>query len=261
MHVEDGSIVVEGLTKVFNGFVAVDHISFTIRDGELFGLLGPNGAGKSTTMRMLTTLLRPTEGDAYVGGYSVKREPDKVRLLIGLVSDKLIVYDRLTARENLRFFGNLYGLGGKRLEERIDELLEEVNLTRFADKPVGTFSTGMKQRLNLVRALLHNPKVLFLDEPTLGLDPQTVRFIKDLIIQLHESDITIVLTTHEMALAEELSERLAIIDHGKILAIGEPKKLEEENGVKNLEELFLKLTGRQLRDSLGKESASLRLAR
>jgi ABC-2 type transport system ATP-binding protein len=259
--VEDGSIVVEGLTKVFNGFVAVDHISFTIRDGELFGLLGPNGAGKSTTMRMLTTLLRPTEGDAYVGGYSVKREPDKVRLLIGLVSDKLIVYDRLTARENLRFFGNLYGLGGKRLEERIDELLEEVNLTRFADKPVGTFSTGMKQRLNLVRALLHNPKVLFLDEPTLGLDPQTVRFIKDLIIQLHESDITIVLTTHEMALAEELSERLAIIDHGKILAIGEPKKLEEENGVKNLEELFLKLTGRQLRDSLGKESASLRLAR
>ncbi|MGC8601405.1 MAG: ABC transporter ATP-binding protein [Thermoprotei archaeon] len=258
---EDGSIVVEGLTKVFNGFVAVDHISFTIRDGELFGLLGPNGAGKSTTMRMLTTLLRPTEGDAYVGGYSVKREPDKVRLLIGLVSDKLIVYDRLTARENLRFFGNLYGLGGKRLEERIDELLEEVNLTRFADKPVGTFSTGMKQRLNLVRALLHNPKVLFLDEPTLGLDPQTVRFIKDLIIQLHESDITIVLTTHEMALAEELSERLAIIDHGKILAIGEPKKLEEENGVKNLEELFLKLTGRQLRDSLGKESASLRLAR
>ena len=261
MHVEDGSIVVEGLTKVFNGFVAVDHISFTIRDGELFGLLGPNGAGKSTTMRMLTTLLRPTEGDAYVGGYSVKREPDKVRLLIGLVSDKLIVYDRLTARENLRFFGNLYGLGGKRREERIDELLEEVNLTRFADKPVGTFSTGMKQRLNLVRALLQNPKVLFLDEPTLGLDPQTVRFIKDLIIQLHESDITIVLTTHEMALAEELSERLAIIDHGKILAIGEPKKLEEENGVKNLEELFLKLTGRQLRDSLGKESASLRLAR
>ncbi len=258
---EDGSIVVEGLTKVFNGFVAVDHISFSIKDGELFGLLGPNGAGKSTTMRMLTTLLRPTEGDAYVGGHSVKKEPDKVRLLIGLVSDKLIVYDRLTARENLRFFGNLYGLGGKRLDERIDELLEEVNLSRFADKPVGTFSTGMKQRLNLVRALLHNPKVLFLDEPTLGLDPQTVRFIKDLIIQLHESDITIVLTTHEMALAEELSERLAIIDHGKILAIGEPKKLEEENGVKNLEELFLKLTGRQLRDSLGKQSASARVVR
>ncbi len=258
---EDGSIVVEGLTKVFNGFVAVDHISFSIKDGELFGLLGPNGAGKSTTMRMLTTLLRPTEGDAYVGGHSVKKEPDKVRMLIGLVSDKLIVYDRLTARENLRFFGNLYGLGGKRLDERIDELLEEVNLSRFADKPVGTFSTGMKQRLNLVRALLHNPKVLFLDEPTLGLDPQTVRFIKDLIIQLHESDITIVLTTHEMALAEELSERLAIIDHGKILAIGEPKKLEEENGVKNLEELFLKLTGRQLRDSLGKQSASARVVR
>ncbi|MFQ1020371.1 MAG: ABC transporter ATP-binding protein [Thermoprotei archaeon] len=258
---EDGSIVVEGLTKVFNGFVAVDHISFSIKDGELFGLLGPNGAGKSTTMRMLTTLLRPTEGDAYVGGYSIKKEPDKVRLLIGLVSDKLIVYDRLTARENLRFFGNLYGLGGNRLEERIDELLEEVNLSRFADKPVGTFSTGMKQRLNLVRALLHNPKVLFLDEPTLGLDPQTVRFIKDLIIQLHESDITIVLTTHEMPLAEELSERLAIIDHGKILAIGEPKKLEEENGVKNLEELFLKLTGRQLRDSLGKQSASARVVR
>lgn len=257
---EDGSIVVDGLTKVFNGFVAVDHVSFKVEDGELFGLLGPNGAGKSTTMRMLTTLLRPTEGDAYVGGHSVKKEPDKVRLLIGLVSDKLIVYDRLTARENLRFFGHLYGLGGERLEDRISSLLEQVNLIQFADKPVGTYSTGMKQRLNLVRALLHNPKVLFLDEPTLGLDPQTVRFIKDLILQLHESGITIVLTTHEMALAEELSQRLAIIDHGKVLAIGEPKRLEEENGVSNLEDLFLKLTGRQLRDSLGKERVA-RVAR
>ena len=171
------------------------------------------------------------------------------------------MYDRLTARENLRFFGHLYGLGGEKLEERIDELLDEVDLSRFADRAVGTFSTGMKQRLNLVRALLHNPKVLFLDEPTLGLDPQTVRFIKDLIVQLHQSDITMVLTTHEMALAEELSERLAIIDHGKILAIGEPKRLEEENGVKNLEDLFLKLTGRQLRDTLGKEKSAPRVIR
>jgi len=256
MALEDGSIVAKGLTKVFQGgFVAVDHVSFEIKDGELFGLLGPNGAGKSTTMRMLTTLLRPTEGDAFIGRHSVKHEPDRVRLLIGLVADKLIVYDRLTARENLRFFGRLYGMGGEKLEERIDELLDEVNLSDFADARVGTFSTGMRQRLNLVRALLHNPKVLFLDEPTLGLDPQTTRFIKDLIVQLHQSGITIVLTTHEMPLAEELSERLAIIDHGKILTIGEPKKLEEDNGVSNLEELFLKLTGRQLRDSLGKEKA------
>jgi len=262
IRVEDGSIVVKDLTKIFQGgFAAVDHVSFEIKDGELFGLLGPNGAGKSTTMRMLTTLLRPTEGDAFIGGHSIKDEPDKVRLLIGLVSDKLIVYDRLTARENLRFFGHLYGLGGEKLEERIDELLDEVDLSRFADRAVGTFSTGMKQRLNLVRALLHNPKVLFLDEPTLGLDPQTVRFIKDLIVQLHQSDITMVLTTHEMALAEELSERLAIIDHGKILAIGEPKRLEEENGVKNLEDLFLKLTGRQLRDTLGKEKSAPRVIR
>ncbi len=249
---ENGGITAKDLTKVFpGGFVAVDHVSFEVKDGELFGLLGPNGAGKSTLIRMLTTLLRPTEGDALVGGHSVRTEPDKVRLLIGVVSDKLIVYDRLTARENLRFFGELYGLGGKKLENRIDELLEEVNLSRFADKMVGTFSTGMKQRLNLVRALLHNPKVLFLDEPTLGLDPQTVRFIKDLILQLHESGITMILTTHEMDLAEKLSERLAIVDHGKILAIGPPKELEEKNGAEDLESLFLILTGRELRDSLG----------
>jgi len=249
---ENGGITAKDLTKVFpGGFVAVDHVSFEVKDGELFGLLGPNGAGKSTLIRMLTTLLRPTEGDAFVGGHSVRTEPDKVRLLIGVVSDKLIVYDRLTARENLRFFGELYGLGGKKLENRIDELLEEVNLSRFADKMVGTFSTGMKQRLNLVRALLHNPKVLFLDEPTLGLDPQTVRFIKDLILQLHESGITMILTTHEMDLAEKLSERLAIVDHGKILAIGPPKELEEKNGAEDLESLFLILTGRALRDSLG----------
>lgn len=242
-------IEVKGLVKYFNGFPAVNHVDLTVNRSELFGLLGPNGAGKTTLMRMLTTLLRPSEGQATVGGYDVLKEASKVRTVIGAVSDKLIMYNLLSAKENLRFFGRLYGLKGDFLEKRIDELLELVELRSWQDKLVGTFSTGMKQRINIVRALIQNPKILFLDEPTLGLDPQSQRFVKDLTKDLKNRGMTVVLTTHDMEEADELSSRIGIIDKGKIVACDTSSHLKEQQGVRTLEEVFLGLTGRGLRDS------------
>jgi ABC-2 type transport system ATP-binding protein len=242
-------IEVKGLVKYFNGFPAVKNIDLTVYKGEFFGLLGPNGAGKSTLMRVLTTLLRPSEGQVMVGGYDVSKEPSKVRTVIGAVSDKLIMYNLLTARENLRFFGRLEGLRGSFLEKRIDELLELVKLGSWEDKLVGSFSTGMRQRVNIIRALIHNPSILFLDEPTLGLDPQSQRFVKDLAKDLNQKGMTIVLTTHYMDEADELSQRIGIIDRGEIVACDTSSNLKKQYGVGTLEEVFLNATGRGLRDS------------
>lgn len=251
-------IEIKGLAKYFKGFPAVNHIDLTINEGELFGLLGPNGAGKTTLMRILTTLLRPSEGQAVVGGYDVVKDASKVRTVIGAVSDKLIMYNLLSAKENLRFFGRLYGLKGDVIEKRIDELLELVELRSWQDKLIGTFSTGMKQRLNIVRALIQNPKILFLDEPTLGLDPQSQRFVKDLAKDLHNRGMTIVLTTHDMVEADELSQRIGIIDKGKIIACDTSSSLKSKQGVKTLEEVFLSLTGRVLRDSANEKISVMR---
>ena len=172
--VENESIIeVKNLTKMFSDFVAVDSISFDVKKGEIFGLLGPNGAGKSTTLRMLSTLARPTKGTATIGGYDIVKNDTEVRKLIGIVSEKMIMYNRLTAKENLIFFGNLFNIPKDVLKKRIDELLELVQLTKWKNAQVGTFSTGMRQRMNVIRALLNMPQVLFLDEPTLGLDPQS----------------------------------------------------------------------------------------
>jgi ABC-2 type transport system ATP-binding protein len=245
----EADIEVKGLAKYFNSFPALNHIDLTVYKGEFFGLLGPNGAGKTTLMRILTTLLRPSEGQAKVGGYDVVKDASKVRTIIGAVSDKLIMYNLLSAKENLRFFARLYGLKGNAIEERIDELLDLVELRSWQNKLVGTFSTGMRQRLNIVRALIQNPKILFLDEPTLGLDPQSQRFIKDLVIDLNKKGMTIVLTTHDMDEADELSQRIGIIDRGKIIACDTPSSLKRMQGVGTLEEVFLSLTGRGLRDS------------
>jgi ABC-2 type transport system ATP-binding protein len=242
-------IEVKGLAKYFNGFPAVNHIDLTVYKGELFGLLGPNGAGKTTLMRILTTLLRPSEGQATVGGYDVVKDASKVRTVIGSVSDKLIMYNLLSAKENLQFFGRLYGLRGDVMEKRIDELLDLVELRSWQNKQIGTFSTGMKQRLNIIRALIQNPSILFLDEPTLGLDPQSQRFVKELAKDLHNRGMTIVLTTHDMEEADELSQRIGIIDKGKIIACDTSSNLKRQQGVGTLEEVFLGLTGRGLRDS------------
>ena len=210
-------IEVRGLTKKFNDFTAVDHITFDVKKSEVFGLLGPNGAGKTTTIRMLTTLIRPTEGTATIGGYDVVKQDNKVRQLIGLVSEKMIMYDRLTAKENLKFFGKLYNMPSNVLNPKIDELLELLQLTKWKDSKVGTFSSGMRQRMNVIRALLNMPQVLFLDEPTLGLDPQSTVEIREFIKKINrEHKTTIILTTHMMNEADLLCDRIGIMDQGKI---------------------------------------------
>ncbi len=221
-------IQVKDIVKKFGDFTAVDHISFDVEDGEIFGLLGPNGAGKSTLIRMLATLSRPTSGTATIGGYDIIKEDSKVRTLIGLVSEKLIMYERLTAEENLQFFGKLYGVPEDKMKKSIVELLELVQMTKWKDVQVGTFSTGMRQRVNIIRALLNQPKVLFLDEPTLGLDPQTTVEIREFIRKINkENGMTVILTTHMMAEADMLCKHIGIVDHGKIAALDTSPNLKK----------------------------------
>lgn len=245
-------IQVENLTKRFGDFTAVDNISFEVVKGEIFGFLGPNGAGKSTTARMLTTLSRPTSGRATIDGFDIVKNQNEVRRRIGLVAEKIILYNHLTASENLRFFGKLNHLPESVIRERSDKWLKRLGMQQWSDRLVGTFSTGMKQRVNIIRALLTEPKVLFLDEPTLGLDPQTKRVIHEFLIELKERGTTIILTTHDMIEAEMLSDRIAIIDHGKIAALDTAvnlKKLAKSAKNPTLEDVFLEITGKEIRDS------------
>jgi ABC-2 type transport system ATP-binding protein len=223
---EETVIEAKNLTKQFKQVLAVDNVSFAVKKGEIFGLLGPNGAGKSTTIRMLTTLTKPTDGKAFVNGYDVVKEAKMVRKNIGLVSEKTILYDRLTAMENLMFFARLNNLDTTEAKKRSERLLEMVEMTEWKNARVGSFSTGMKQRINVIRSLLHDPEIIFLDEPTLGLDPQTTRSIREFIRDLNEQGKTIVLTTHIMVEADNLSDRIAIIDHGKIAAMDTSKNLK-----------------------------------
>jgi ABC-2 type transport system ATP-binding protein len=221
-------IKVEDLKKKFGNFYAVNGVSFDVKVGEIFGLLGPNGAGKSTILRILSTLARPTSGTAIIGGYDIVKQDTEVRKLIGIVSEKMIMYDRLTARENLRFFGSLFDIPSNVLSQRTNELLELVQLTKFKDSLVGTFSTGMRQRMNVVRALLNMPQVLFLDEPTLGLDPQSSVEIREFIKKLNrENRTTIIVTTHTMVDADMLCDRIGIIDHGRVAALDTSANLKK----------------------------------
>ncbi len=226
---DNGNIIeVKNLTKNFGKFTAVDDISFNVKKGEIFGLLGPNGAGKSTTLRMLSTLSRPTKGTATIGGYDTVKNDTEVRKLIGIVSEKMIIYNRLTAKENLMFFGSLFNIPKDVLTKRIDDLLELVQLTKFKDAQVGTFSTGMRQRMNVIRALLNMPQVLFLDEPTLGLDPQSSVEIREFVRKLNqEQGTTVIITTHMMLDADLLCDRIAIVDHGKIIALDTSTNLKK----------------------------------
>ncbi|OEC88350.1 MULTISPECIES: ABC transporter ATP-binding protein [Methanobacterium] len=220
------AIELNNLTKKFGDFTAVDDLSLTVKEGEIFGFLGPNGAGKSTTIRMLCTLAQPTSGSAKVAGYDLIKDSARVRENIGLVAEKMIMYDRLTAAENLRFFGKLYEIPKQKLEKRIDELLELVDMQEWKNTQISKFSTGMKQRINVIRALLPEPKIVFMDEPTLGLDPQTTFSIRDITREINDSGVTVILTTHAMVEAEALSDRVAIIDHGKVAALDTPQKLK-----------------------------------
>jgi ABC-2 type transport system ATP-binding protein len=221
---------VQNLSKKYGDFTAVKGISFEIKEGEIFSLLGPNGAGKTTTISMLSTLYTPSGGDALLGGHSVTKDPMAVRQLIGVVPQDLALYEDLTARENLEFWGQMYNLGGKQLATRIDEVLAQIGLVEKAKNRVRTFSGGMKRRVNIGVGLLHKPRLLFMDEPTVGIDPQSRRAILDTVLALNQQGMTVLYTTHYMEEAAELSHRVGIIDHGELIALGTQAELTQQVG-------------------------------
>ncbi|MGD0954859.1 MAG: ATP-binding cassette domain-containing protein [Methanotrichaceae archaeon] len=225
---DDSAISLRSLTKRFGDLVAVDSVNLEIAKGELFGLLGPNGAGKTTLIKMLTTMLRPTEGEARVWGHNVAKERNEVRSSIGVVFQDPSIDNVLTGRENLDFHGRMYGMDGSLRKKRIDEVLELVDLTDKADIKMEDYSGGMQRRLEIARGLMHHPKVLFLDEPTLGLDAQTRRYIWKYVEEMNAREgVTIVLTTHYMEEADYLCDRVAIVDNGRIVALDTPKNLKD----------------------------------
>jgi len=213
------------LHKQYEKVHAVQGISFDIQQGEIFSLLGPNGAGKTTTISMLSCLLSPTEGDALIDGHSVRTQANAVKRVIGVVPQEIALYPDLTARENLRFWGGMYNLSGARLKERVEETLEIAGLSDRANEKVETYSGGMKRRVNIAVGLLHEPKVLFMDEPTVGIDPQSRRRILDTVLELNQRGLTVLYTTHYMEEAAELSRRIGIVDHGKLIALGTQDEL------------------------------------
>ena len=254
MDTNTNVIKVEKLTRKFNHFTAVDSISFTVGKGEIFGFLGPNGAGKTTTISMLCTLLRPTSGSATVSCCDIVKEPNRVRQEIGIIFQDPSLDDRLTAEDNLRFHGYLYHMKFKNIDERIPEVLNLVELYDRRKDFVRKFSGGMKRRLEIARGLLHHPKVLFLDEPTLGLDPQTRAHIWEYVLAMRkQSGLTVFMTTHYMQEAE-ICDRVAIMDHGKIVDLDTPVNLKSKYNESTLEGVFLKITGSEIR-AQGGESA------
>lgn len=242
-------IEVKNLTKKFGDFVAVDNISFSVAKGEIFAFLGPNGAGKSTTIKILTTLLKPTTGKISLNDYNPTENADAVRHSFGIVFQDPSLDDELTAYENMEFHGVLYNVPKKLRRERTEQLLKFVELWDRKNSLVKEFSGGMKRRLEIARGLLHHPKVIFLDEPTLGLDPQTRNHMWNYLKDLNKKEgTTIFFTTHYMEEADKIAERIAIIDHGKIVASGTAQELKHAAKATNLEEAFLALTGKTMRE-------------
>jgi ABC-2 type transport system ATP-binding protein len=239
------AIEVKDLTRDYNGLRALDQINFRVECGEIFGFLGPNGAGKTTTIKILTGQLRPTSGEARVMGWDVVTQRQQLKPQIGVVFEYQNIYERLSARDNLAFFARLYGID----QDRVEELLAQVGLAGRANERVKKYSNGMKQRLLIARALLHSPRVLFLDEPTRGLDPNVAREIRSFVAGLAREGVTVFLTTHYMEEADQLCNRVAILDHGRIVALDLPERLKAQfsAGEKNtLEDVFIQLTGREL---------------
>jgi ABC-2 type transport system ATP-binding protein len=241
-------ISAKALTKKFGDFVAVNDVSFDVPQGEIFAFLGPNGAGKTTTIRMLTTMLRPSSGQIELDGIDVQRHPFEARQRFGIVFQDSSLDSELTARENLQIHAVLYHMSRRDRAARIEQLLRLFDLWDRRDDIVKHFSGGMRRRLEIARGLLHTPKVIFLDEPTLGLDPQTRNQLWTLVGQLNESErVTVFLTTHYMEEAERAAHRIAIIDHGRIVAQGTPAELKAQQGASSLEQAFLALTGTSIR--------------
>lgn len=250
---KDKAIEVKNLTKKFKKIIAVDDISFSVSDGEIFAFLGPNGAGKSTTIKILTTILNPTKGEIRVNRHDAIRQRYLLRESIGVVFQDHTLDDELTAFENMEYHAVLYKVPKTERIKRIDELLKYVNLLDRKNDLVKTFSSGMKRRLEIARGLIHYPKILFLDEPTLGLDVQTRSFLWKYIKKMNEEkNITIFFTTHNLDEAEKIASRIAIIDKGKIIIDGKLKDIKKKTNTESLEKAFLKLTGYDIRE----ESAS-----
>lgn len=242
-------IQVAGLTKAYGKtVVAVDDISFDVAEGEFFGFLGPNGAGKSTTMRVLATLLAPTRGEVTIAGFQLGKQDDAIRRAIGFAMQGVTLDELASAWENLRLIGSLYGMSKSQIQARADELLALLNLTKVADKWVKTYSGGMKRRLDLAIVLMHRPKLLFLDEPTEGLDPAARRVIWDYLRDLNAQGITVFLTTHFMQEAEALCQRISIIDHGRIVVTGSAQALKDKAGAATMDDAFIHHTGHGIRD-------------
>jgi ABC-2 type transport system ATP-binding protein len=241
-------IEVKNLTKKFGSFTAVNDISFTVEQGEIFAFLGPNGAGKTTTIKMLTTLLDPTHGEVKINNFNLKNERDDVRRSFGIVFQDPSLDDELTAYENMEFHAILYGHNKADRAPRIEELLKLVDLWDRKTDMVKNFSGGMKRRLEIARSLIHTPKIIFLDEPTVGLDPQTRNHIWSYVVNLSKKEgVTVFLTTHYMEEADKMADRVVVIDHGKVIGAGTPTELKTSTSTNSLEEAFLKLTGNAIR--------------
>jgi ABC-2 type transport system ATP-binding protein len=251
-------IEIKNVTKKYGDFTAVNAINLKVNTGEVFAFLGPNGAGKTTTIKMLTTLLKPTEGEILLDGHNVTEDPDKTRKSFGIVFQDPSLDNELTAYENMQLHAILYGFSKKEYASRIDSLLALVELTDKRNHFVKNFSGGMKRRLEIARGLLHLPKVLFLDEPTIGLDPQTRNHIWNYIRDLNKQEkVTIFFTTHHMEEVERYADKIAIIDHGKIIEQGTPREIRAKAGTTNIEDAFIKLTGHEIREEAGDISKSL----
>jgi len=260
MH-EQNIIEVKNLVKKYGDFSAVNDITFSVKRGEVFAFLGPNGAGKTTSIKMLTTLLRPTSGDISLNGFDVSKNPGETRKSFGIVFQDPSIDNELTAYENMEYHAVLYDVEEAIRRPRIEELLKLVELWERKDDYVKNFSGGMKRRLEIARGLLHHPKVFFLDEPTIGLDPQTRNHLWNYIKALNKKEgVTVFLTTHYMDEAERMADKIAIIDHGKIVAQGTVDELKKQTNTKTLEEVFLSLTGNSMRHEEGGAVDRMRMA-
>lgn len=248
----DAMIELINLTKHFPGqgpggrsrpLVAVDNLTMQVRPGELFGFLGPNGAGKTTTIKMMAGLLEPTSGTIKINGYDLLREGRKARSLLGYVPDTPHAYEKLTGREFVRFMADIFRVNRPDREERIQELLELFELQEFADSLTETYSHGMRQKIVLTATLIHEPKVIFLDEPTTGLDPRSARRVKDILLRLCSQGTTVFMTTHILEIAERMCDRIGILNKGRLIALGTLAELRQVRGAETLEDIFLQVTG------------------
>lgn len=243
-------ITVKNLVKEFGEITAVDDLSFEVQPGELFGLLGPNGAGKTTTINILIGLIKPTAGKAAVGGYDVQQEDHHIKSIIGVCPQEPAYYPYLTGQENVELFGNLHHMSKKKMKERARDLIEKIGLGEDAKRKAGDYSGGMIRRISLVMALINDPEIAFLDEPTVAMDPQSRRAVWQFIKDLKAVGKTVILTTHYIEEAEALCDRVGIIDNGKLIALDTPKALLAEHDANNLEDVFIKITGRRIREEV-----------